>query len=127
MVSILKWLALGYAVGIICMLYLLARSWMTVTAGVPDKKHAMSYGSAPQENWLGMILLSTCASFAWAVTGAGIYRLLQNHALFIQFSFALAFTVAVILTFKRTAHKLDKIIFNAIIILGHGFLIPYFF
>jgi hypothetical protein len=122
----LKWLASGYAVGIVCMLYLMARSWAAATVVVHGAGRTL-HRSKTRESWLGMALLSTGVSLAWTVVGAGIYHLLDNRALFIQFSLAVALAVAVFLTFKKTPGKLDKIMLSAIVVLGQGLLIPYMF
>jgi hypothetical protein len=127
---ILKWLVSGYVVGLVCMLFLMARAWVVTTLaedrGVAAVDETITENETGQ-SWLGMALLSTAASLVWMAIGAGIYHLLKSRVLFMEFSLFVAIAVAIIFLLKKTAHRLDKIIINAIVVIGMSFLIPAMF
>lgn len=126
METILKWLIAGYVVGVICMLYLIARSWL-ITSALMNNKGSAVYRREVGVHWLGMALLSTGISLGWSFIGGGIHRMMANDLKFVQFSLGLACAIAMLLMLGNTTHKADKIALNTIVIVGLGVLIPVMF
>ncbi|MDZ7269948.1 MAG: hypothetical protein ONB48_21820 [candidate division KSB1 bacterium] len=126
METILKWLIAGYVVGVICMLYLIARSWVITSAMLNNAGKAVCRRDLGV-HWLGMALLSTGISLGWSFIGGGIHHWMANDQRFVQFSLGLACAIAMLLLLGKTTHKVDKIALNAIVIVGLGVLIPVMF
>lgn len=124
METVFKWLVAGYVVGVICVFYLVVRSWIITNAMLHGKGSAL-YRRGIGVNWLGMALFSASISLGWSLIGGGIHRFLGSDVLFVQFSLGLAAVITTMLLFTNTEHKLDKIALNAIVIVGFGFLLPF--
>lgn len=123
METIMRGLLSGLIVGVVCVVYVLIRSYRVESelhaAGVQDEERE----SLASNNWMFMAVLSS-ASLFWGFIGAGIYRLLESEAVFITLSLILAIAVSTAIFFMDARYKTDKIVLSLIIIAGLGFLIP---
>ncbi|MDZ7362277.1 MAG: hypothetical protein ONB46_16385 [candidate division KSB1 bacterium] len=123
---ILKLAVSSYVISLTCMFFLIIRAW--VVTSLVERGEVLTFSeSEAGMNWLRMVLLSTGSSLVWTIIGAGLYHLLESHALFMQVSLLIVLAVAAILIFGKAAYKVDKIALSAIVILGQGCLIRYMF
>ena len=123
METILRGLSAGFIVGVICVIYVVIR-----ISKVHDKLEAegvdLYKDQLQSTTWMIMAVFSS-GSIVWSFFGAFIYRIVQNHFYFVLFSLCTGFILSMILYFKTTAYKTDKIVLTLIMTVGLGFLIPY--
>lgn len=123
METMLRGLSAGFVVGVICVIYVVIR-----ISKVHDKLEAEGVDLYKDERqsttWMIMAVFSS-GSIVWSFLGAAIYRMVQNHFYFTLFSICTGFILSMILYFKTTAYKADKIVLTLIMTVGIGFLIPY--
>ncbi|KAA3618630.1 MAG: hypothetical protein DWQ05_06630 [Calditrichaeota bacterium] len=125
MQAIYTGLLAGFIVGVVCVVYVLSRSWY-IHSRLEFNKLDSSELRVESTNWLIMGVFSS-GSVIWGFIGAGIYHLLKDQVLFILFSAIFSVFIVLYLAVRQTPHKLDKIILTIIIIDGLGILIPYLY
>ncbi len=125
MQTIYTGLIAGFIVGVVCVLYVLFRSWRIETS-LHGRRPDSEMQNSISNHWMIMGIFSS-ASLVWGFVGAGIFHLLEDWTLFLIFSIVFAVIVTVYLVFKDTSYKTDKIVLNLIIVIGLGVLIPYIY
>jgi hypothetical protein len=121
METILKLLLAGYVIGLVCMSYLILRSWNFRLEGASRHK-ALTIIVDREVNWLGIALFSMAVSYLWCFIGGGVHFFLDSNIQFLQFSFLFAITSSLAIFAIKTTRKLDKIVINSIVVLGSGIL-----
>ena len=120
--TILRGLLSGFVVGIVCVAYVLVRSWR-VESQVNHKSSGSADNEEISDNWMMMAFFSS-ASIIWGLLGALVFRFLEDHTKFFLISTAVGIVIS--LAFYRTKVRYvgDKIVLTLIIMIGLGFLIP---
>ena len=121
MESLLRWLISGYLVAMVCLGYLMLRSWMVATV-ISAEPGMVAYQRNFKEGWLRMVVFSIAGSLIWSFIGAAIHYLLGSSESFIRFSLLMALLVTVALLLMRLENKVDAIALNAIVVVGLGLL-----
>lgn len=125
METIFKGLLSGFIVGVICVAYVLIRSWRVQAELTQGGTRAFEKDQdRDSNNWMVMAVFSS-ASLVWGFIGAGIYHIFRSHFLFMLFSLIFALIITLVLLFRKTSYKFDKIILTLVITIGLGILIPY--
>ncbi len=122
METILRGLLSGFIIGVVCVAYVLLRTWR-LEAKLPAREVETMQSEFLTNSWMTMAFFSS-ASLLWGFIGAGIYRLLEDEAKFLIFSFTLGVFLAGLVYWRNGAYKLDKIILTLIITIGLGVLVP---
>lgn len=126
METILKLILAGYAVGFVCMSYLILRSWNFRMESVSRHK-ALTIIVDREVNWLGIALFSMAVSYIWCFIGGVIHFFLDSNVQFLQFSFLFAVVSSLAIITVKTTRKLDKIVVNSIVVIGCGILLANMF
>jgi hypothetical protein len=63
----------------------------------------------------------------WGFVGAGLYHLIRVELVFFLISIAIAAVFTILLWRSRTTFVRDKMLLTAIIFIGLGLLIPWFY
>ncbi|MFQ5629475.1 MAG: hypothetical protein ACE5I1_12000 [bacterium] len=121
MESIFKLLISGYVIGLVCMSYLILRSW-NFKAVKTSGQRTMAIAEESEVNWLGIALFSMAVSYVWCFIGAVIHFLMDSNIQFLQFSIIIALATSLTIYSINTTRKLDKIVVNSIVMVGCGLL-----
>ncbi|MCA9735036.1 MAG: hypothetical protein H6696_07190 [Deferribacteres bacterium] len=125
MQAIYTGLLAGFIIGVVCVVYVLSRSWY-INSRLEINNMDSAELQIESTNWMIMAVFSSGSVF-WGFIGAGIYHLLKDYILFGIFSVLFSIFAVIFFAFRNTDNKLDKIILSVIIIDGLGFLIPYLY
>lgn len=125
MQAIYTGLLAGFIVGVVCVVYVLGRSWYINTRLEINPLNTTEL-QVESIDWMIMGIISS-GSVLWGFIGAGIYHMLNDYMLFILFSAVFSLLTILYFAFRRTRRKFDKIILSIFIIDGLGILIPYLY
>ena len=121
MATLFKLLISGYVIGLVCMSYLIVRSWNDKIVG-GSQHRTLAIAEEKEVNWLGIALFSMSVSYAWCFIGAIIYFFMGSNIQFLQFSILIASATSLTIYSLNTTRKLDKIVVNSIVMLGCGLM-----
>ncbi len=122
METLLRGLLSGFIIGIVCVVYVLIRSWR-LEARLPASEVKSMESEFVGNSWMIMAFASS-ASILWGFLGAAAFRLLRNKAEFMGIFIFLGIALAGLFYFRDVQYKLDKIILTLIITFGLAVLIP---
>ncbi len=125
MQAIYTGLLAGFIVGVVCVIYVLSRSWY-INSRLEINPLNTTELQVESIDWMIMGIISS-GSVLWGFIGAGIYHLLKDYMLFMIFSGVFSVLTVLYFALRRTRRKLDKIVLSIVIIDGLGILIPYLY
>lgn len=123
--TILSGMLAGLVVGVVCIIYVLARTRKLEAAYESGRKVSISESRAST----GLMFMGVFASgsMVWGFVGAGLYHLIRTELFFFLISLALAILFIALLWRSNTAFRRDKALLTVIVFVGLGVLIPFFY
>ncbi len=122
METILRGLLSGFIVGIVCVAYVLLRTWR-LESKLPAQEVETMQSEFLTNSWMTMAFFSG-ASLLWGFIGASLFRLMENQIQFLILSLAIGVVLTAMIFFRSVQFKFDKIILVLIITVGLGVLVP---
>lgn len=123
--TILSGMLAGLVVGVVCIIYVVARARKWEAAYESGRKVSISESRAST----GLMFMGVFASgsMVWGFVGAALYHLIRIELFFFLISFALAVLFTFLFWRSKTTFRRDKALLTAIVFLGLGVLIPLFY
>jgi hypothetical protein len=123
--TILAGLLAGLVVGVVCVVYVLARTRKMEEAF--ESGQAIPYSASRASTGLMFMGVFGSGSIVWGFVGAGLYHLIRAELFFFLFSLALAGLITFFIWRSKTAFARDKTLLTVIVFVGLGVLIPLFY
>ncbi|MDZ7291467.1 MAG: hypothetical protein ONB44_20730 [candidate division KSB1 bacterium] len=123
--TIISGLLAGLVVGIICVIYVLARSRKMENDFNTGK--SIPYPEGRTSVGLMIMAIFGSGSMVWGFLGAGLYHLIHAELTFLLLSIALTVLFTFTIWRSRTTFARDKMLLTIIIFIGLGILIPLFY
>ena len=123
--TILSGILAGLVVGVVCIIYVLARTRKWEAAYESGRQVPLSESRAST----GLMFMGVFASgsLVWGFVGAGLYHLIRTEVFFFLIFFALATLFVFLLWRSKTTFRRDKALLTLIVFVGLGVLIPLFY
>lgn len=123
--TILSGILAGLVVGVVCIIYVLARTRKWEAAYESGRQVPLSESRAST----GLMFMGVFASgsLVWGFVGAGLYHLIRTEVFFFLIFFALAALFVFLLWRSKTTFRRDKALLTLIVFVGLGVLIPLFY
>jgi uncharacterized membrane protein YidH (DUF202 family) len=125
--TIISGLLAGLVVGVVCIIYVLARTRKMEEAFETGQK--TPYSASRSRTSIGLMMLGIFASgsIVWGFVGAGLYHLIRVELFFFLIFLALAALFTVLIWRSKTTFMRDKVLLTVIVFVGLGVLIPVFY
>jgi len=123
--TIISGLLAGLVVGIVCIIYVLARTRKMKEA--VETGRAIPYSEGRAGAGLMIMGLFGSGSIVWGFVGAGLYHLIRTELFFFIMSLALAALFTLLIWRSKTTFVRDKVFLTVIVFVGLGLLIPLFY
>ena len=125
MQAIITGLQAGFIVGVVCVVYVLLRSWY-INMQLENSPMDTAEFRIASTNWMVMAFFSS-ASVVWGFIGAGIYHLIKSEVTFALGSLIAAVVLSLIFLVSNVRNKGDKAFLTFAVLTGLGVLIPYLY
>jgi hypothetical protein len=123
--TIISGLLAGFVVGIVCIIYVLARTREMEKAY--EAGQAIPYPEGRASVGLMIMGVFGSGSMVWGFVGAGLYHVIRAELFFFAISLALAAFFTLLIWRSKTTFVRDKVLLTVIVFVGLGVLIPLFY
>jgi hypothetical protein len=123
--TIISGLLAGLVVGVVCIMYVLARTHKMEKAY--EAGQAIPYSEGRTSVGLMIMGIFGSGSIVWGFVGAGLYHLIRADLSFFLISLALAALTTFLLWRSKTTFVREKVLLTLIVFIGLGVLIPLFY
>jgi hypothetical protein len=123
--TIISGLLAGFVVGVVCIIYVLARTRKmeeVYEAGVK-----IPYSTSRASVGLMIMGVFSSGSMVWGFVGAGLYHMIRAELFFFIISLSLAIIFTLLIWRSNTTFVRDKVLLTIIVFVGLGLLIPFFY
>jgi uncharacterized membrane protein len=123
--TIISGLLAGLVVGVVCIIYVLARTRKMEEAYEAGQNIPYSEGRTS----VGLMIMGVfgSGSIVWGFVGAGLYHLIRIELFFFIISLLLAALFTFFIWRSKTTFVREKVLLTIIVFVGLGVLIPFFY
>jgi len=123
--TIISGLLAGFVVGVVCIIYVLART--RKMEEVYETGVNIPYSASRASVGLMIMGVFSSGSMVWGFVGAGLYHMIRAELFFFVISLSLAMIFTLLIWRSNTTFVRDKVLLTIIVFVGLGLLIPFFY
>ncbi|MDZ7363421.1 MAG: hypothetical protein ONB46_22285 [candidate division KSB1 bacterium] len=123
--TIISGLLAGFVVGVVCIIYVLART--RKMEEVYEAGDDIPYSTSRASVGLMIMGVFSSGSMVWGFVGAGLYHMIRAELFFFVISLSLAVVFTLLIWRSNTTFARDKVLLTLIVFVGLGLLIPFFY